>query len=96
MSISALALEEKSRLWEREFNFCPGEAVWIVKNNSPKEVLTRKGKIVWVGDIFICVWICSSKAPKQYGWRECFFYSDLLKGQVSIERRKTKKKGVCT
>lgn len=92
MSISASVLEKKSK-WEPEFDFSPGEAVTVVKNQNPKEGIYRRGRVVWVGEFFVCIWICSLVAPEKHGWRECFFYSDITNGTVSIEKRKNNKKG---
>lgn len=73
--------------WEQEFNFHPGDSVVVIKNPHSKKSIRRKGRIVWVGDLFVCIWIYSLMAPDRHGWRECFFYSDIEQGHVSIDKR---------
>lgn len=87
----ALADSEQKKL-EYGYDFSPGDLVIVIKNQNPKEKVRRKGHIVWVGKIFVCIWIESRCAPMRYGWRECFFYHDIYNGNVTLEKRGGKTK----
>ena len=68
------------------FSCTEGEEVLIrIRQGRSKSPETRLGYFVWAGDLFVCIWLCSLAAPNRYGYRECFYYKDLVDGNVVVE-----------